>query len=120
MSEEELATAQAAADENMRAHWKVVDGVLVFDGQGQSLCTEKDYGDFELLVDWKILEGGDSGIYLRGSPQVQIWDTDYEDYFRHGAERRIGRVVEQQRPPEIPASAKQTSRWDNGTRSTSA
>ena len=59
----------------MRAHWKVVDGVLVFDGKGHSLCTAKDYGDFEMLVDWKILKGGDSGIYLRGSPQVQIWDT---------------------------------------------
>ncbi len=27
-----------------------------------------------MLVDWKILSKGDSGIYLRGSPQVQIWD----------------------------------------------
>jgi hypothetical protein len=36
--------------------------------------TAKDYGDFELLVDWKILPKGDSGIYLRGTPQVQIWD----------------------------------------------
>lgn len=75
MSADELAIAQKAADDSMRAHWKVENGVLVFDGKGQSLCTEKDYGDFELLVDWKILEGGDSGIYLRGSPQVQIWDA---------------------------------------------
>jgi hypothetical protein len=28
-----------------------------------------------MLVDWKIEKGGDSGIYLRGSPQVQIWDA---------------------------------------------
>jgi hypothetical protein len=75
MSADELAKSQAKADEDMRAHWKVVDGVLVFDGKGQSLCTAKDYGDFELYVDWKILPGGDSGIYLRGSPQVQIWDA---------------------------------------------
>jgi hypothetical protein len=75
MSAEELTEAQAKADEVMRAYWKVVDGVLVFDGKGDSLCTVKDYGDFELLVDWKIEPGGDSGIYLRGSPQVQIWDT---------------------------------------------
>lgn len=74
MSEEELAEAQKAANERAKQHWKVVDGVIVFDGKGQSLCTEKDYGDFELLVDWKILPHGDSGIYLRGSPQVQIWD----------------------------------------------
>ncbi|MBN2327982.1 MAG: DUF1080 domain-containing protein [Candidatus Omnitrophica bacterium] len=74
MSPEELAEAQKKADERMRAHWHPVDGVLVFDGKGDSLCTAKDYGDFELLVDWKIKEKGDSGIYLRGSPQVQIWD----------------------------------------------
>ena len=65
---------QKQADEDMAAHWKVVDGALVFDGKGHSLCTAKDYGDFEMLVDWKIEAGGDSGIYLRGSPQVQIWD----------------------------------------------
>jgi hypothetical protein len=74
MSPSELAAAQAKADALMRAHWKVADGVLVYDGKGDSLCTVGDYGDFEMLVDWKIKEGGDSGIYLRGSPQVQIWD----------------------------------------------
>jgi hypothetical protein len=76
MSAEELAQQQTKADESMRAHWRVEDGALVFDGKGQSLCTAKDYADFELLVDWKILKDGDSGIYLRGSPQVQIWDPD--------------------------------------------
>lgn len=75
MSAETLKTKQAEADERMRAHWKVEDGALVFDGKGDSLCTIKDYGDFELYVDWKILKNGDSGIYLRGSPQVQIWDN---------------------------------------------
>jgi HEAT repeat protein len=76
MTPQELAAAQAAADDRMRAHWKVADGALVFDGHGESLCTVSDYGDFELLADWKIEKGGDSGLYLRGSPQVQIWDPD--------------------------------------------
>jgi len=76
LSSEELAKAQAEADERMRTHWKVVDGVLIFDGKGESLCAVHDYADFELLVDWKIEKGGDSGIYLRGSPQVQIWDAE--------------------------------------------
>ena len=75
MGLQDLAKAQVKADEEMHAHWQVVDGVLVFDGKGHSLCTVKDYGDFELLVDWKIETGGDSGLYLRGSPQVQIWDA---------------------------------------------
>ena len=75
MTPEQLAKAQEEADQGMRDHWKVADGALVFDGGGQSLCTAKDYGDFEMYVDWKIKPKGDSGIYLRGSPQVQIWDT---------------------------------------------
>ncbi len=74
MSPEALKDAQAAADQLMREHWQVKDGVLVFDGHGSHLCTIRDYRDFDLLVDWKIEAEGDSGIYLRGSPQVQIWD----------------------------------------------
>jgi HEAT repeat protein len=76
MTAAELENAQVEADGRMRAHWSVADGSLVFDGRGESLATAKDYGDFELLVDWKIEKGGDSGIYLRGSPQVQIWDAE--------------------------------------------
>jgi hypothetical protein len=71
---EALEQAQREADAQMRAHWRVEGGVLTYDGKGQSLCTAKDYGDFELYVDWKIPPGADSGIYLRGTPQVQIWD----------------------------------------------
>ena len=74
MSPDALRNAQRAADESMRAHWKVREGMLAFDGKGESLCTAKDYADFEMFVDWKIEPKGDSGIYLRGSPQVQIWD----------------------------------------------
>ncbi len=102
MSAEELATKQQAADESMRAHWSIADGALVFDGKGESLCTDKDYGDFELYVDWKILEGGDSGLYLRGTPQVQIWDTEYENYFRHGAENGSASLWNNQRNPRFP------------------
>lgn len=69
-----LADAQATADQVMNEHWSVVEGILTYDGEGQSLCTAKDYGDFELYIDWKIPQGADSGIYLRGTPQVGIWD----------------------------------------------
>jgi hypothetical protein len=58
-----------------KGHWTVEDGILRYDGNGDSLVTEKPYGDIELYVDWKIGKGGDSGIYLRGNPQVQIWDN---------------------------------------------
>jgi hypothetical protein len=102
MSSDELATAQEQADEIMRAHWSVIDGELVFDGKGKSLCTAKDYGDIELYVDWKILEGGDSGLYLRGCPQVQIWDTEFEAYFRHGAENGSGSMWNNKKNARFP------------------
>ena len=76
LSEAEAKTLQEAADAEMRDHWNIVDGVFVFDGKGRSMCTAGDYGDFDMFVDWKIKEKGDSGIYLRGSPQVQIWDPE--------------------------------------------
>jgi hypothetical protein len=81
LAPENLAEAQAKADQRMREHWRVENGEILFDGKGDSLCASKDYGDFELLVDWKIPPRGDSGIYLRGSPQVQIWETNSPGQF---------------------------------------
>lgn len=76
MTPEELVKKQKEANDKYLPHWKVKNGVIVYDGKGNNLQTVKDYGDFELYVDWKIEEKGDSGIYLRGHPQVQIWDSD--------------------------------------------
>jgi hypothetical protein len=75
MSAAELQNAQKLANEKTKGDWIVKDGLLIFTGHGDNLATEKQYGDFEMYVDWKITEKGDAGIYLRGSPQVQIWDT---------------------------------------------
>lgn len=77
MSAEALREAREAADRKMREHWHVIDGILFFDGYGESLCTIKNYRNYELLIDWKIEKDGDSGIYLRGTPQVQMWDPAY-------------------------------------------
>ncbi len=74
MTPKKLQAAQKQANERILPHWTVKDGVLVYDGKGNSLQTKKDYRNFELMVDWKIGKGGDSGIYLRGNPQIQIWD----------------------------------------------
>ena len=78
-SAEQRAEMQKIADEQMKAHWHFRDGgALFFDGfhGGYSLATAKDYKDFEMWVDWRLLSiRGDSGLYLRGSPQVQIWDA---------------------------------------------
>lgn len=76
MTGKELATAQAKADKEAAESWIVENGEMLFTGKGDNLCTTKEYGDFEMLVDWKLYPGKepDAGIYLRGTPQVQIWD----------------------------------------------
>jgi hypothetical protein len=76
LSPEQRKKRQEAANKKFLPHWKVEHGILTYDGKGNNLQTVKDYGDFELYVDWKIHKNGDSGIYLRGNPQVQIWDPD--------------------------------------------
>ncbi|KIO76770.1 hypothetical protein TH53_13205 [Pedobacter lusitanus] len=79
MDPKDLAAAQEKANAEMLDSWKVIDGELRFMSHGNNLATIKKYGDFEMLVDWKIIDDhkqkGDAGIYLRGSPQVQIWDN---------------------------------------------
>jgi len=80
MDKEKLATKQAEADILMHKNWQVEDGILVFRGTGyDNICSVKEYRDFEMILDWKIQKKGDSGIYLRGSPQVQIWDRARPD-----------------------------------------
>src|SRR5262249_36925894 len=67
---EERAAKNAEWTSDMRQHWRTENGELVNDGQGKYATTEKDYGDFELLVEYKTVPKADSGIYLRGGPQV--------------------------------------------------
>jgi len=55
-------------------HWTVENGELVNDGHGPYATTDEEFGDIEFLIEYKTVPKADSGIYLRGTPQVQIWD----------------------------------------------
>jgi hypothetical protein len=101
LSPAEHQAAQKLADEDMRTNWKVANGQIVFSGKGRSLCTAKDYADFELLVDWKVPAHGDSGIYLRGTPQVQIWDPHTQPT-KHGSEVGSGAFYNNKKNPSQP------------------
>ncbi len=90
LSAEERAAHEKKIKEELRQHWKVEPGELVSDGHEPYLATTRDYGDFEMWVDWKIGPNGDSGIYLRGVPQVQIWDPNNKDVIPLGADKGSG------------------------------
>lgn len=75
LSPEDLAAKKAKSQKDIHAHWSIEDGVLVNDGHGLFLTTAEDFRDFELRLEYRTVANADSGIYLRGCPQVQIWDT---------------------------------------------
>ena len=90
LSADKLAEKKAASLKDIAQHWSVNGEELVNDGNGLYLSTQKNYGDFEFLVDYKTVPKADSGIYLRGIPQVQIWDSTEEAKFNIGANKGSG------------------------------
>ena len=73
------ATMTAIDAKTGKPNWYVEGDELVNGGFGDYASTIKDYGNFELLIEYKTVPGADSGIYLRGVPQVQIWDINQKD-----------------------------------------
>jgi hypothetical protein len=91
MKPEQLMAHKEKTREDINKHWSVKNGELVNDGHGLFLTTNKDYGNFELLLEYNTVAKADSGIYLRGVPQVQIWDTTKEGgKWKHGADKGSG------------------------------
>lgn len=116
MSEETLDALQKEANEAMRSGWIVEDGDLIFTGKGANIATVKSYGDVEMFVDWKIFDdgqqNGDAGIYLRGTPQVQIWDTARVEV---GAQVGSGGLYNNQQHERNPLKVADNAlgRWNN-------
>src|SRR5687767_5340435 len=90
MSDQERAAFREKSMEDVRKHWTVEGDELVNDGHGAYLTTEKDFGDYELLIEYKTVPKADSGIYLRGVPQVQIWDHTDASQKSNGADKGSG------------------------------
>ena len=93
LTPEERAKKQAEWNAERDKHWRVdtAKGEIVSDGQSPHLATARNYGDFELYVDWLMVNhNGDSGIYLRSTPQVQVWDPDNPREVRNGAAKGSG------------------------------
>lgn len=92
LSPSELEKKKKISLHDIYTHWSVRDGIIHNDGRGLFLTTEKNYSDFELQLEYKLDPKADSGIYLRGIPQIQIWDTTKESSvsLKHGAAKGSG------------------------------
>ena len=90
MSREDREAAIATALKMTGEHWRVGNGEIVNAGQEPCLTTNQSFGDYELMIEYKTDARADSGVYLKGTPQVQIWDFTDESKFRIGADKGSG------------------------------
>lgn len=96
--------------------WKVEDGAIAFakaEGQrsgSENLITEDEFTNFELSLDWKISEGGNSGImwgvkespelgepYISG-PEIQVLDNKKHPDAKNGPIRQAGALYDMVEP----------------------
>lgn len=73
------------------ASWKAVDGLLVLQGKAGDLVSEEEFADFELSLEWKINEGGNSGIFYRVTEEpASIWHHAIEYQILDNARHKDG------------------------------
>lgn len=94
-------------------HWQAKNWILDYDGKSEArdkhLWTEQAFGNFTLIVDWRLPAVGDSGIYLRGSSksQINIWNHPF------GSGEIWGYRTDQNMSPDVRKAAMPILKADN-------
>lgn len=105
--------------EGVKPGWKVEDGVMVHTKKGGDIITEKQYEDYELKLEWKISEGGNSGIFLSVvETKGKIYSTGIEmqildnDKHKDGANptHRAGACYDLY--PSVDSAVKKVGEWN--------
>lgn len=111
--------------------WEIVDGTLHVIGSGKGeaggggdIITEKKYGNFELSLEWKVSEGGNSGIFYlvqekegqeiwKSAPEMQILDNDrhIDGHMGVNGNRRAGTLYDL--IPCNPETTKPAGEWNH-------
>jgi hypothetical protein len=112
--------------------WEVVDGTLrcigsgggEAGGSGGDIIYDKKLSDFELSLEWKISEGGNSGIFIlarevpdepiyKSAPEMQILDNDRHPDARLGVNgnRMAGSLYDL--IPARPQNTKPVGQWNS-------
>ncbi len=75
--------------------WVAHDGILENTKHAVDIITEDEFGDFDLHIEYLFPEGSNSGIYLRGRYEIQVFDSLGKTY-DYPAEN--GALYNQKRP----------------------
>ena len=118
------------------AGWHVESGVLSKDGKVDDLVTNDSFGNFELELEWKIGQGGNSGIFYRGTheydhiywsaPEYQLLDDANtedgksrltaagSDYALYGAPAGVVLPFDQWNKTRLVVKGNHVEHWLNG------
>ena len=118
--------------------WQVLDGELTRVGRGRDIITTEQFENFDLILEWKVERGGNSGILFRaveglaqiymGAPEMQILDDENHadgrspltsvgsNYALHPAPRGLARPVGEWNSSRILVNGNHVEHWLNGVR----
>jgi hypothetical protein len=118
---------------NVPAGWRALNGALVRVEKAGDLISEGQFGDFELVFDWKVSHGGNSGVFYRATentthiyenaPEYEIRDsafwtdnpyTNGSNYAIHPPTKDAARPVGYWNRGRIVARAGAVEHWLNG------
>ena len=125
-------------ENSMPAGWQVVDGALTRVAAAGDIITTAKYKDFELVVDWRISPGGNSGIFYRAgeqdsavywsAPEMQVLDDARHpdgksrltaagsDYGLYAAPAGIVKPAGEWNRARIIVKGRHVEHWLNGVR----
>ena len=89
------------------SQWIVENGVMKSPKSGANIRTTKTFGDFKLHVEFRVPEGSNSGVYLRGRYETQITDG----YGLEPSLIDLGGIYGFVKPLELPA--KKAGEWQS-------
>jgi hypothetical protein len=116
--------------------WEVVDGMIKRTGRGGDIVTTEEFDDFELTLDWRVEEGGNSGVFYNatlgleqiyhGAPEMQILDdarhadgqseltSSGANYALHPAPRGVVRPAGEWNTARVVMRGNLVEHWLNG------
>jgi hypothetical protein len=60
---------------NKPNQWFVENGVMKSPASGANICTDQKFDDFKLHIEFRLPQGSNSGVYLRGRYEAQVEDS---------------------------------------------
>lgn len=115
--------------DDVASPWKIEDGAMVFyppkekvQGESYNLVTKEDFTDFVLSLEWKISEGGNSGVFwgivedekygqpYETGPEIQVLDNKKHPDAKAGTTHQAGALYDMIAPSKDVA--KPVGEWN--------